>query len=151
MAFHVPEGARVTEGHPLIVSTAADGCNGAFQLPSPEPGWILIILATDGAGWEHVSVHAARARDGQSRTPSWREMCVAKDTFWDPEDVVVQYHPRRSEYISHHPDTLHLWRPIAASIPTPPEQLVGPRARPGESRADVQRRVTRELLGQEEP
>jgi hypothetical protein len=52
-------------------------------------------------------------------------MCHVKALFWDPEDWVVQYHPAESEYVNNHPHTLHLWRPTAATLPTPPSILVG--------------------------
>ena len=123
--FHVPERAR-DRTHPLLKSTAADGNNGAFHLDSPEPGWQLALLCSDGDGWEHVSVHAYRARGRQMRTPSWREMAFVKDLCWDDEDEVVQFHPPRSEYVNIHPHVLHLWRPIGVAIPRPPSRLVGP-------------------------
>jgi hypothetical protein len=124
MSFHVPESARDTT-HPLLGTTSADGHNGAFHLESPEPGWRLAIIASDGMGWEHVSVHAYRRSGQQQRCPSWKEMCFVKDAFWDDEDEVVQFHPRKSEYINNHPYTLHLWRPTDSVIPTPPSIAVG--------------------------
>lgn len=123
--FHVPEQSRDLV-HPLLGSTSADGNNGAFHLESPESGWRLAVIASDGEGWEHVSLHAYRNEGRQLRTPTWREMCFAKDTFWDGEDEVIQFHPKRSEYVNLHPHTLHLWRPIGVTIPTPPSTLVGP-------------------------
>lgn len=134
MSFRVPEGARNT-WHPLLATTSADGRNGAFDLPSIEPGWRLAIIASDGTQdpplpqWEHVSIHAWRdvgTKHGvQERCPTWREMCFVKGEFWDDEDVVIQYHPRKSEYVNCHPFTLHLWRPVNEVIPTPPSILVG--------------------------
>lgn len=127
MAFHVPERARILT-HPQLGSTRADGNNGAFIIESCEPGWQLWLICSDGEDWEHVSVHAWRARGtgGQLRTPSWAEMCVVKDLCWDPEDVVMQLHPRRSVYVNVHPHVLHLWRPTqGAAIPEPPAGLVG--------------------------
>lgn len=123
--FHVPELARDTT-HPLLGTTSADGNNGAFHLESPEPGWRLAVIASDGLGWEHVSVHAYRQEGQRQRTPAWKEMCHVKRLFWDAEDVVMQLHPRESDYVNCHPHTLHLWRPTAAVIPTPPAIFVGP-------------------------
>jgi hypothetical protein len=132
--FHVPEYVRIrAEGHPFRTDMS-DGNNGAFDLAGPEPGWRLAIIASDGTdpatphadGWEHVSVHAYNER-GRERTPNWKEMCVVKGLFWDDEDVVVQFHPRRSEYVNQHPGTLHLWRTRHVVFPTPPPELVGVR------------------------
>jgi hypothetical protein len=127
MAFHVPEASRIVH-HPTMGTTPGCGQYGAFELPSPEPGWTLYLIADDGTdptapGWEHVSVHARR--DARLRTPTWREMAFVKDLCWDDEDVVMQLHPRRSEYVNQHPHVLHLWRPLGMSIPTPPAILVG--------------------------
>lgn len=129
--FHVPELARDTE-HPILGSTSADGNNGAFHLESPEPGWKLSIIASDGLGWEHVSVHAYRrivavSSPAQTRTPTWKEMSYVKRLYWDAEDVVIQFHPRESEYVNCHPHVLHLWRPTNQEIPTPDPLMVGPR------------------------
>jgi hypothetical protein len=54
-------------------------------------------------------------------------MCYVKRLCWDAEDVVMQLHPRESEYVNQHPHTLHLWRPIDAVIPEPPSIFVGVR------------------------
>jgi hypothetical protein len=134
MSFHVPERARILD-HPLLASTPDYGNNGAFALESIEPGWTLFLICSDGADpevpekWEHVSVHAIRTNGReQQRTPTWREMVFIKDLCWDGEDVVMQLHPRKSEYVNCHPHTLHLWRPINARIPEPPAEFVGPRS-----------------------
>lgn len=79
----------------------------------------LLVLFSNGEGWEHVSVsHPARC-------PTWEEMCVVKDRFFDPEDCVVQYHPPRSKYVSLHPYCLHLWRPLNETMPQPEPWMVG--------------------------
>lgn len=96
----------------------------------------LQCLASDGFGWEHVSVsviyisHQGHSRQEQ-RCPTWQEMCYVKELFWDdPEDVVIQYHPPKSEYVSQHKFCLHLWRPIDAdgkpiALPRPNPLQVG--------------------------
>ena len=70
-------------------------------------------------GWEHVSVSLP------NRTPNWREMCFITALFWDEEDVVLQYHPKKSASVHRHDNRLHLWRPIGVEVPTPPQELVG--------------------------
>jgi hypothetical protein len=126
VSFHVPERARDTT-HPQLGTTTADGHNGAFDLGSPEGNWRLALIASDGEGWEHVSVHAYY-QDGHRiklRTPTWKEMHFVKGQFWDDEDVVMQLHPKKSEYVNNHPHVLHLWRPTMGAIPTPPSIMVG--------------------------
>lgn len=98
-------------------SSEADGNNGFFEVPFESR--VLIVLASDGLGWEHVSVSLT------NRTPNWKEMSMIKALFWDAEDCVVQYHPPESEYVNQHEHCLHLWRPIGQDIPRPPRELVG--------------------------
>lgn len=124
MTFHVPEQYRLRE-HPQLGSDVGAGNNGAFAMPSPIRDRTLWLIASDGLGWEHVSVHAEEKK--RSRTPVWTEMCRVKESFWDDEDVVVQFHPRRSEYVNCHEHTLHLWRPTDIALPTPDPLMVGPR------------------------
>ena len=120
MTFHVPEKFRITSGPQA--SSAAFGCNGAFIFPAVPGRPKLFAIASDGEGWEHVSVSTS------FRCPTWDEMCWIKGLFWDDEDCVVQFHPPRSEYVNAHPYCLHLWRPVGAQIATPPTHLVGPMA-----------------------
>lgn len=81
-------------------------------------GAVLRMKSAIGDGWEHVSVSLV------NRCPTWDEMCFVKDLFWSPEETVVQYHPRASEYVNNHPYCLHLWRPIGVGLPLPPPGLV---------------------------
>lgn len=121
MAFRVPEEFRIRT-HPRLGSDASYGNNGAFLIRRRRRD--LQAVASDGMGWEHVSVSIY----GQpSQVPTWDEMCEVKGLFWEPEDVVIQFHPRESEYVNHHPGCLHLWRPIGVEVPTPPPITVGPR------------------------
>lgn len=130
--FHVPERSRLTVGE---LATPPNVPYGAFLVLSPEPGWFLYLIACDAqghpdvpgsVGWEHVSVSVRNRAATRQRTPTWREMSYVKDLCWDEEDVVVQFHPKRSEYVNLHPHCLHLWRYTLAELPTPTPNLVGP-------------------------
>lgn len=100
------------------------GFNGAFWLDLPcEPKRVLCV-ASDGMGWQHVSVSFGA---DQVKTPKWDVMCAVKDLFWEPEDVVVQFHPAKSKNVSYHPGCLHLWRCIdGRQQPLPLPIMVGP-------------------------
>ena len=100
--FHVPNQYRVKNG--FMGSTDAIGNNGQFVVKSLKLKNSLNCQASDGMGWEHVSVSRP------DRCPTWEEMCFIKSLFWDSEDRVVQFHPPESEYINDHPYVLHLWR-----------------------------------------
>ena len=94
------------------------GLDGAAYL-IPFEGRLLKAIASNGMNWEHASVSLP------NRCPNWREMCFVKDFFWDEEDLVVQYHPPKSQYVNMHVHCLHLWRPIEQQIPAPLSILVG--------------------------
>ena len=76
------------------------------------------ILATiDGEGddkWEHVSV------SHPNKIPSWETMAKVKELFFEDEEEVIQYHPKKSEYVNLHENCLHMWRPVNRNIITPP-------------------------------
>jgi len=91
--------------------------HGAFSVIGPFGRDLQIISSGTGPGcegWEHVSVSTA------SRTPSWTEMCFVKKMFWRDDECVMQLHPPESDYRSHHPYCLHMWRPLDVAIPMPP-------------------------------
>lgn len=119
MSFHVPETWR-WRTHPTLPSSPLDGNNGYFIVRLAEfPGIEFGCLASDGGGWEHVSVTLNR-----NRCPTWDEMCAVKAMFWDPEDTVIQYHPAKLAYRDVHPYCLHVWRPIGVRLPVPPPIFV---------------------------
>lgn len=117
------EHSRETTGP--YASLRESGPNGRFRIHLD--GVFYLVLASTGAGWEHVSV----SLPNKKRCPTWEEMCAIKDLFWDPEEVVVQYHPARSKYVNCHPYVLHLWKPTGRELPAPDSILVGPRMRHG--------------------
>lgn len=103
-----------------------NGWNGAFQFQTG-PKTIATIIVSNELGWEHVSVHIrTKNKKGKvkMRIPNWGEMCGIKDLFWASDETVVQYHPKKSEYVNNHPLVLHLWRPTEAELPTPPKLFV---------------------------
>ncbi len=112
------ESARIRQGP--LASDSRDGRNGAFEFRCPiSHSTRLFVIASDGLGWEHVSVST------RGRCPTWEEMCWVKDLFWGEEECVIQYHPPRSVYVKTHPHCLHLWKPTVGNIETPPTYLIG--------------------------
>lgn len=117
MVFRVPESRRVLKG--WHASTIGDGNNGAFYFPAvARLRGELFCIASDGGGWEHVSV------SNRGRCPTWDEMCFVKQQFWSPDDCVLQYHPAEANYVNTHPNCLHLWRPVGVKIQVPPMEFV---------------------------
>lgn len=70
-------------------------------------------------GWEHLSVSMP------NRTPTWEQMCMMKDIFWNKNEACVEYHPPEEDYVNMHKHCLHIWRPTMQTLPTPPSILVG--------------------------
>lgn len=129
MSFKLPERFRVLRGE---MATLPGNPAGLFLIRHKGSLVILRAIASAGDahpggpdnelwGWDHVSVSPAN----RERTPTWEEMCLVKDLFWDEEDTVMQLHPPRSRWISNHPHVLHLWRPTHKELPTPPDIMVG--------------------------
>jgi len=102
-----------------VVDLGADG--GAFLLAHPRTGVDLRVIASDGGGWDHVSVSLP------NRCPNWVEMEATRRAFFDDDETVIQIHPPLTDYVNCHPHTLHLWRPQNAEIPRPPAVFVGPK------------------------
>lgn len=124
---------RVRQG--MYGSQPSDGFNGMFEFSIPGEARRIRCLASDGSGlegtplegnprWQHVSVSFG---PNAKSAPSWELMCRIKDLFWESEDVVVQFHPRASEYVNFHQHCLHLWRCLDEKQPTPPSIYVGPK------------------------
>ena len=65
-----------------------------------------VVVGWNEGGFEHVSIELMA-----KRLPTWEEMCYIKQLFWDDEEMVVQIHPRKSQYVNL-TDALHLWRAI---------------------------------------
>lgn len=93
------------------------------------------VIWSNGGGWEHVSVAPYK----RSHTPTWDEMCRLKDMFFHDDEVVVQFHPAKSDYVNNVPNCLHLWRPLNEVMPTPPSIMVG--VRKGQSAEDVRKEI----------
>lgn len=113
MSFHAPQEHLCA--HPFL--GLGHGNNGFFKFKKNNITYYC--QASDGLGWEHVSVSLS-----VKRCPDWDEMCMIKNMFWDEEDCVIQYHPSKSHYVNNHPYVLHLWRPTKDNIPLPPKGLV---------------------------
>jgi len=107
-------------------STRDDGMNGVFLVHVR--GCRLTVVASNGRDWaesglappvwEHVSVSM------RGRCPLWYEMAAVKDLFFEPHELVLQFHPPQAEHINLHENCLHLWRPVGIEVPLPPRECV---------------------------
>ena len=99
-----------------VLESGLDGGCGEIYFPAQRKP--LNCVWSCGGGWEHVSVSYP------NRMPSWNEMCKVKEMFWNDEETVVQYHPKKSEYKNLHPYCLHLWRKCGEDFELPPREYV---------------------------
>lgn len=122
-ALHSLRGERMKKQMPekfrqIKYSNKEDGCNGLFFVNLPKFKKLKVVVS-DGGGWDHVSVSLS------DRCPTWEEMCLIKDLFFEEEETVVQFHPSKSEHVNNHPYCLHLWKRQATPYELPPSIFTG--------------------------
>ena len=72
----------------------------------PDCGTCSVIWSENEDGMEHVSVSPKK----KFRVPTWDDMCVLKDVFFEDEEEAYQIHPKKSEYVNAVENCLHLWK-----------------------------------------
>lgn len=109
--------------HPLGHPQQPGDDYGWFMIPTSAAGPVMAVQVSPACAdyeWDHASISMG------GRCPTWPEMCKVKDLLWDPEDVVVQFHPPKSEYVNLAKTCLHLWCYRGdLQMPRPPKILVG--------------------------
>jgi hypothetical protein len=91
---------------------------GTFVIRYIPSGKDLRIIASNGDGWDHVSISLV------NRTPTWAEMDFVKRLFFKDDEIAMQLHMPPKDHINCHPNCLHLWRPHQGAIPVPPSIMV---------------------------
>ena len=111
---------RITDPDKLIRfgGWAGDDRCGAFVIPSPGDHRPMMVIASNDANWDHVSV----ARE--KRPPNWHEMSFIHRLFFKDDETVMQLHVPTKDHINIHENVLHLWRPHDQAIPLPPKVFV---------------------------
>lgn len=115
LGMKVPSEYRVRKGQ--MGSDDSYGNNGMFIIPYHS--YEFTVVASDGEGWEHVSVSL------KNRCPNWGEMSYIKSLFWSVTECVVEFHPPASEYVNNHENCLHMWKQVGKEWTMPPSILVG--------------------------
>ena len=103
----------------LLYGNTGDAGSGIFLVPSKVDGRLLRVIASNGDGWDHVSVSHIR------RVPNWYEMEQVKRLFFLPDEVAFQLHVAASDHVNVMPHCLHLWRHQTVPIKLPPPGMVG--------------------------
>lgn len=78
----------------------------------------IYCIYSNGGGWDHVSASTI------NRCPTWDEMCVIKDIFFDEDECCIEYHPAKADYVNVHDYCLHIWKPQNVELPKPPKIFV---------------------------
>ncbi|MGI6612601.1 MAG: DUF7694 domain-containing protein [Candidatus Nanosyncoccaceae bacterium] len=117
----------------LIDEIAKSGLRAWAKLEATTNSCEVFIQASWGYGWDHVSASF------EDRTPTWEEMAEIKAMFFRDDETVVQFHPKRSEYVNTHPYCLHIWRNQCCEHELPPWWLTG--IKEGKTEWDVLRAV----------
>ncbi len=119
--LHTLDKYRLGESERNRYGASGDSGNGCFKVFVQ--GRSFFVIASNGGGWDHVSVSYCNHK--RQACPTWDEMCAIKNMFFDAEEVVVQYHPAKSQYVNNYPYCLHLWRPNdGTQFPSPPMAFV---------------------------
>ena len=108
--------------HPAKIPHNPGDPFGWFEMRIKAEGPVIRMQVSpsfDQFEFEHVSVSLGH------RCPTWEEMCKVKDLFFDDEDVVVQFHPKKSEYVNLSQFCLHLWRWTRGEFPMPGKIEIG--------------------------
>lgn len=100
-----------------IYGTIGGSTEGVFRVPCGSE--FLLVIASVGGGWDHVSV------SHPTRVPTWDEMERIKRLFFRADETAMQLHVPPAEHINRCGNCLHLWRPLDAQIPRPPAAFVG--------------------------
>ena len=108
---------RIRECKRLVIDQiGTDGGMGHIHIGT----WEGSVIWSTGGGWDHVSVRPFKSRI----TPTWDDMCTLKGIFFEDNEVAIQIHPEKDEYVNNLPNCLHLWA-YQGDMPLPPSWMVG--------------------------
>lgn len=99
----------------LTIST--DGIKGFLNVDNLD----MSFIASWGGGWDHVSVSPCKP----NKVPTWNQMCIVKDIFFNENEAVIQIHPPKDQYVNNRVNCLHLWRANDKEMLLPPSFMVG--------------------------
>lgn len=120
---HLPDRVRRVVSPEVIAlyGWAGDGRCGAFTVTKAtrEGPLNFMVVASCDDEWEHISVSL------RNRCPSWDEMAWIASLFFGDDEELVQFRPAKSDYVNLHPNCLHWWKPVKATMPMPGKERVG--------------------------
>lgn len=81
---------------------------GIFEFPLENGESTLLCSAVIRDYWEHVFLDLRKS----DRCPTYEEMCRLKQYFFNENEIALQIHPKKSEYVNACQHRLHLWRKV---------------------------------------
>jgi hypothetical protein len=111
---------RITDAKALthVDGWPGDETCGSFVIQSRVDGADMVVVASNGSGWDHVSVSR------KNRVPNWAEMSQIHRQFFKDNEVAMQLHLPVDLHIDIHKFVLHLWRSHTQVIELPPRIFV---------------------------
>lgn len=92
------------------------GFMGWWIDPLTQKRWFFVFSSAED--WEHLSVSG-------KRVPDWEMMCKFKSMFWNEDEICIEYHPAKKDYVNQMSNCLHIWKPTKENLPIPPYIFVG--------------------------
>lgn len=119
---------------------ADDGFKATIAMPT----WTGSVICSHGAGWNHVSVSPFK----KNIMPSYNDMRMIKDIFWNEDEVAIHIFPAKADYVNNVENCLHLWESYHKEQPLPPSCLVG--IRQGQTKEELVKEIKEayELAGE---
>lgn len=114
----IKQGLEAIAAKGAQVRLMGEGENGGQWIITIPGGSKIMLRASWGGGWDHVSASTP------TRCLTWTEMDAVKSLFWSEHEVVMQLHVPETLKVNVHPFCLHLWRPQRERIPLPPKVFV---------------------------
>ena len=75
-----------------------------FLIPTVTAKATISAINFQDDDFEHVILNP------RQRLPTYKEMVILKDIFWEKNEVTIQVHPAKSQYVNIVEYALHLWR-----------------------------------------
>lgn len=88
----------------LRASGISSSQRSEFLIPTVTKKASISALNFPDDDFEHVMLNP------KHRLPTYEEMVLLKDIFWEQNEVAIQVHPAKSQYVNIAMYTLHLWR-----------------------------------------
>jgi len=111
---------------PLPKKEDYDTNNNIQNINIPRKNGYYNISVIQTNDWKRIRVSLLNRWHRQVKAfPTWDDMCIIKDLFFNDDEATIEIHPS-DEYRIHEKDyTIDLWKPLNKEMPLPNPNLVG--------------------------